>query len=221
MRFAFTLLIILSCLTIQAQDVIYLSPFHLENTKTGSTVKSILRKHDLNKDTLLIVINQRIIQGLKSLMPEAEFLIADSTYLQMLADSSELAQIQTNSSLDVVDGVAGYIRTSTMIKEGPVYYAGQNMNTGGIGISQNMMHEKHAKYFIVLNKIEIGTNFEIHFEMYDKYFNRIYGDKFVRPSKCSGKMYFSAFSYYLSKFVQTFNEELVKKIKKADMIVYP
>ena len=219
MKFIPTLFLFLFTICTDAQDVICLSPFHAKNTKTGANINGIFRKNNLDKDTLMDIINNRVIQNLKSSMPEIELVIADTTYLKMLHDSSGLEQMATTTSLDVVNGVAGSRSSS---KKGTISkYDGQNLNQGGVLFSKAYMQSRQAKYFIVLNRFEGGTDFQIHFELYDKYFTKLYGDKFVKASNCSGKMYFSTFIYYLDNYLKSFNNELVKKVKLANTIVNP
>ena len=220
MRLLVSLLLVLSCLSLQAQDVISVVPFHHGNVKPGSTIKKALKKNKVSRDTLVTVLNNKILTGLKSLLPETIFVIPDTSFLKMLNDSSESKKMEYTSSLDVMNGVAGFLRTAEMTKNGPVYYTGLNSNPSGVAAAQTELHNQHAKYFLVLNKFQAGINFELHYELYDQNFNRIYGDKFVRVSHTSGKMYFSAMAYYFDQFVKAFNEELVRKIKKADTINY-
>ncbi len=221
MKFVLSLFLFLLATGIHAQDIICVSPFHLKNVKFGSSIHGILRKNDLSKDTVILVLNQKIVQGLQSKFPETEFVIADSAFLKILADSAKLREMRTSSSLDVINGVAGSINTPANKKSPTAYYDGLNMNAGGVLFSKAVMQNKNAKFFVVLTEFEAATDFIIHFELYDKYFTKLYGDKFVRPSYSSGKMYFSTFLYYFDTYLKSFNEELVKKIKVANTIINP
>jgi hypothetical protein len=218
MKITLILFLLLTTFGGWAQDVINMAPLQIHQVKPGSSVKGLMKKNHISRDTMVIIVNQRIIAGLKAKFPETEFILADSAFFKLLSDSSELRQLLTTSHLDVVNGVAGFQRTKARMKGGPTYYNGRNFTPGGVALAQDIMMKSQAKYFVLLNRFEADTDFEIHFELYDKNFTKLYGDTFKRPAYASRNMYFSTFLYYFDKFVTAFDEELVSKVKLANTI---
>jgi hypothetical protein len=218
MKITVVIFLVLAAFGSWAQDVINLSPVQTENLKPGGCVRHLLKQNHVTRDSLVTLMSQKILRDLKTRLPDAEFILVDSTFLKLLADSSVLKQSQTTSNLDVINGVAGSMYSKTQKKDKAKYYDGRNFTAGGIALGQEMMLQKQIKYFVLLNKFEADADFEIHFELYDSSFTKIYGNKFARPQSLSRNMFFSTFLYYLDHFLESFDEELLNKIKKANAI---
>jgi len=208
----FTLFLFLFVLGIifnsRAQRVIYFSPFQNDDIHFNATVKKVLRKNNITKDSLMEIINRKIVDGLNN---NDRIVFADSTFYKSLADSSKLTRLLTTTHIKAMAGKKDLNRLKVHLLRSP-FYSGRVFTEGGNETMRQVVEKSKADYLVLLNDMKICHSFIIQYEVYDKNFNRVYGDIFQMKNSFTRDMYLSAFFFQFDRFMNSFDEHLRKII---------
>jgi len=224
LKFFMKLILIFCCVLItltgftQDTTVIVTLPIHKSQVDISGKVKRMLHNNGIMEDSMIVHLNTKFTSAISRLMPGVRLVFCDSMILRQMLDSSSATEMFTTTHLRKVSDATGFKKIKTNNNNGvEKRYTGRSFNPYAISMGKKEMDNQKAIKFIMINRIEIkysgSSGFVVHYELYDKDFNRIYGDRYDHFLNISRDMYYSTFTYYLNYCVEDLCTKLSLQVK--------
>jgi hypothetical protein len=209
----FSLILSAKCLS-QTDTTVLIVPLISENISIDRHVDKILQFNNVQGDSLKKYIQQLTADRLKNTFPGFSFINLQSIKeYKYLADSITISELWCSSQYRKINESLGlkkifsYNENRTKFK-----YYGRSLRSDYTLILKALLIKYKLKYIFFINKFEVGTRspfsnqtyFCLHFEIYDKTLNRIYGGKSFFKAETTKKMFYNAFCIYLRKAIDEF-----------------
>ncbi|MDQ3050642.1 MAG: hypothetical protein M3Q95_07125 [Bacteroidota bacterium] len=185
-----------------------MSEFHPEKFHPAASLKYLIKRNLVTKDSLIQWMNFTIENKLKLITPGAVLIVTDSMFYKLLSDSTMVRQMLTTNHIKAVQGKESLEKIAVRLNSGPTFYNGIIFNEGGILAAQELMRTTGADYFLILGKVRGKSKFSIEYELYDRNFVKLAGNKYEKQLNISRTMYWNTFLFYMDKFAEAFCREL-------------
>ncbi len=209
MKFRLILFLILSHVSSNGQ-IVLVTEFRAEQLDASGKLNRLLKQHSVTRDSLLDWINTTLASDLIAYVPGLVVKVADTSFYQLLSDSVTVKQMLTSSHIKAVEGKDPITKIGVRLNDGPTFYNGNIFTPGGIIVARELMLSAGADYFLIPGKIKARSKFSIEYEVYDKNFVKLAGNKFESKMNLSGNMYWKTFTYYLDQTIQAFSREVMR-----------
>lgn len=191
-------------------QVVLVTEFRAEHLHASGTLNRLLKQNSVTRDSLLDWINNTLARNLIASVPGLMVKVADTSFYQLLSDSVSVKQMLTTSHIKAVEGMDPITKIGVRINDGPTFYTGKIFTPGGIIVARELMTSAGADYFLIPGKVKARSKFSIEYEVYDRNFVKLAGNKFERKMTLSGNMYWKTFTYYLEQTIQAFSKEVMR-----------
>jgi len=204
----------------QVPEIVLYFPIQSKHIKIGAATRKLLKNNTVDKDSLTRFINSTLLNILDKEFEEEIIVLNDSLILHSVDTGTVLKRIFTSDHLEKIQSSKGFVQVSHYNNNTPdVRFTGRMFPQEISSMIQTELLSRNTKYLILINEVEIkdGINgFIIHYEIYNKSFTRIYGNKYIHFMDVGKKMYYSTFVFYLKYCFEGFNKQLNSVLKKVN-----
>ncbi len=218
----FLLVLFTRLLSAQSQESLLFFPIQEGHLKTRASARKILSQQGISFDSLLQSINARIAENLAKQLPGINITVMDTGTIKSVFDSSRISQEFTSAYAKKVASAKGIKRVIMFNRPGfKVRYGSRILAVAGTLKLQQELLNRNGAYYLFLNKTILRNSnkskgFTLHFELYDKNFQLISGDKYYHFLDLEPDLFYSAFNYYLDNCIRGFSGKLAFTVTDSE-----
>lgn len=215
-----------TCLAQRDTTVLFI-PIRTDQITFDKHVERVFLHNKISVDSVKTFIQQSTFDRLETSFPKFSFINLQSINdYKFLIDSLSTTQTWTSQQVQKINSSLGFKKIMASNDESSKYkYYGRVMRDDYSLILKALIINHDLKYIFCINKFEIftpcfltnKTRFCFHIDIYDSSLNKIYGGKSYWVAKTTDNMYYSAFSLYLFKAMDSIfrqAKEFIYKTKK-------
>ncbi len=196
-----------------AQLKIGVVPVSIENISLNARINHVLENNGVDKDSLKKSINASLVADIKKKLPGDSITSLNLDW--RFVDT--LRYTRTTVSQRKIDTSDWWPATVEINRESKVYkYRGIRFNDHSKHLLKRWFKESGNDYIVFINRFEAQkkalfspyTRFTLHFEVYDRNVNKVYGGKSELSKRIKKSVYLKVLQYFLERMYDQFSDRI-------------